>query len=160
MESAGDGASNMESVFRSWRRHENRCHAGVSPTLPNKRGPLVSGPKFWTWRSSIRCIHLQYIQYYMHVVRVLLPLLQFDTCRIFPYLLGLLSQGLHHGGNMRPISQSHNAPAPYPTIHHSEQKCTHFFNISVLNGVLWDMRQVHRGICEIGPLYYCRSYDQ
>ena len=25
-------------------------------------------------------------------------------------------------------------------------------HISVLNGVLWDMGQVHCGICEIGPL--------
>ena len=33
--------------------------------------------------------------------------------------------------------KSHNAPVTYPTIYHSEQKC----DISVLNGVLWDMGQ-------------------
>ena len=68
--------------------------------------------------------------------------------------------------------KSHDALVPYPTIHHSEQKCSHFCSewcivvygqvhipqytiqnrnvyISVPNGVLWDMQQVHCGICEI-----------
>ena len=35
--------------------------------------------------------------------------------------------------------KSHNAPIWHPTVH-----------ISVLNGVLWDMGQVHWGIYEIG----------
>ena len=42
-----------------------------------------------------------------------------------------------------PISQIDNGLVPYPTIHHSEQ-------ISVLNGVLWDVMQVRCGMCEIG----------
>ena len=33
-----------------------------------------------------------------------------------------------------------NAPVPHPTMHHSEQKCAH------MNGVLWDVEQVHCGI--------------
>ena len=34
-------------------------------------------------------------------------------------------------------------------------------HISVLNGALWDMRQVHCGICEIGPyLHYLWWYQQ
>ena len=66
--------------------------------------------------------------------------------------------------------KSHNAPVPYPMMHHSEQKCAHFcytnptmhlshipqytiqnrnVHISVLNGALWDMKQVHCGICEL-----------
>ena len=49
------------------------------------------------------------------------------------------------------IDKSHNAPLPYPTMHHSEQNV----HISVLNGVfLWDMGQVHHGICEIGLLRF------
>ena len=44
--------------------------------------------------------------------------------------------------------KSQNAPVPYPTILHSEQKCAHF----CLNGALWDMEQVHSGICELGQL--------
>ena len=45
--------------------------------------------------------------------------------------------------HLRPTSQSHNAPVPYPTMCHSEQRCVHLC-------VLWDMRQVHCGICEFG----------
>ena len=41
--------------------------------------------------------------------------------------------------------KSHNAPDPYPTMHHSEQKCAHFcsewFNVGYGTGALW--------ICEI-----------
>ena len=44
---------------------------------------------------------------------------------------------------------SQNAPVPYPTMLHSEQKCVH---ISVLNEALWDMEQVHSGIYEQGQL--------
>ena len=46
------------------------------------------------------------------------------------------------------ISQSHkfhNAPVPYPKIHHLEY-------ISVHNGVLWDIGQVNREICETSLL--------
>ena len=49
------------------------------------------------------------------------------------------------------IEQSHkfhNAPVPYPTILHSEQKCAQF----VLHCMLWDMGQLYSGICEIGLL--------
>ena len=48
--------------------------------------------------------------------------------------------------------RSHDAPAPCPSIYHSEMN-------SVLNGVLWDMGQVHCGICEIGllPLHNCTT---
>ena len=41
-------------------------------------------------------------------------------------------------------SISHNAQIPYPTMLHSEQ--------NVLNGALWDMEQVHSGICDLGQL--------
>ena len=37
------------------------------------------------------------------------------------------------------INKSHNATVPYPYVH-----------ISVLNSTLWDMEQMHCGICEIG----------
>ena len=41
--------------------------------------------------------------------------------------------------------QSHNASVPYPTIHHfGTEMCTFLFQ----SGVLWDMEQVHYGICE------------
>ena len=39
--------------------------------------------------------------------------------------------------------KSHSAPVQYPTIHQSKQNV----HISVLNGVLWDMEQVHCGMC-------------
>ena len=32
-------------------------------------------------------------------------------------------------------------------------------NISVLNGILWDMEQVHSGICEIGLLQKIDRYN-
>ena len=48
-----------------------------------------------------------------------------------------------------PIIKSHNAPVQYHTIHHSEQNVL----ISVLNVALWDIGQVHCGICEIGLLF-------
>ena len=39
--------------------------------------------------------------------------------------------------------KSHNAPAPYPTMHHSEQKCTHFCSewciVGYGTGALWDL---------------------
>ena len=39
--------------------------------------------------------------------------------------------------------KSQNAPVPYPAAFHSEQKCIHF-------GALWDLDQVHSGVCELG----------
>ena len=44
------------------------------------------------------------------------------------------------------IRKSYNASVPYPTI--TRLKIN--MHISVLNGALWDMGQVHCGICEIG----------
>ena len=45
-----------------------------------------------------------------------------------------------------PIHQSHkshNAPVPYPTMHHSEQKCSHFCSecwiVGYGTGELWDL---------------------
>ena len=46
------------------------------------------------------------------------------------------------------IHKSQNTPVPYPTMLHSEQKCAHF------DGALWDMEQVHSGICAIGLLHW------
>ena len=47
----------------------------------------------------------------------------------------------------RPISLSHDAPAPYPTIHHIEtEMCIFLFP----NGAMWDRGQVHFGVCVIG----------
>ena len=46
------------------------------------------------------------------------------------------------------IYKSQNAPGPYPTIHHSEQKCAHF--CSELCTVGYRANAI--GICEIGPL--------
>ena len=41
------------------------------------------------------------------------------------------------------IHKSHNAPVPYPTIHHSEQKCAHFcsewFIVGYGTGALWNL---------------------
>ena len=43
----------------------------------------------------------------------------------------------------------HNAPVPYPTMHHfGTEMCAFLFQ----NGVLWDMGQVYSRICEIGLL--------
>ena len=49
---------------------------------------------------------------------------------------------------MDQFHKSQNAHVPYPTMLHSEQKYAH----SVLNGALWDMEQMHYGICELGHL--------
>ena len=39
--------------------------------------------------------------------------------------------------------KSHNAPVPYPTMHHSEQKCAHFCSewciVGYGTGALWDL---------------------
>ena len=41
------------------------------------------------------------------------------------------------------IHKSHNAPVPYPTMHHSEQKCAHFCSqwwiMGYGKGALWEM---------------------
>ena len=43
-----------------------------------------------------------------------------------------------------PIHKSQNALVPYPTIHHSEQKCVHFCSewciVGYGTGALWDLR--------------------
>ena len=40
-------------------------------------------------------------------------------------------------------NKSHNVPVPYPTMHHSEQKCVHFcFDLCIVGygtGALWDL---------------------
>ena len=46
------------------------------------------------------------------------------------------------------IHKSQNAPVPYPTILHSEQKCVHFCS----EWSIVDMKQEHSWICEIGIL--------
>ena len=42
------------------------------------------------------------------------------------------------------IHKSHNAPVPYPTMHHSEQKCAHFCSewciVGYGTGALWDLK--------------------
>ena len=43
--------------------------------------------------------------------------------------------------------KSHNAPVPYATIHHIG---TEIYTFLFQGGVLWDMEQMHHGICEIG----------
>ena len=43
------------------------------------------------------------------------------------------------------IHKFHNAPVPYSTVHHSEQKCAHFSS----EWCIVDTEQVHCGICEI-----------
>ena len=43
--------------------------------------------------------------------------------------------------------KSHSAPVSYPKMHHIEtEMCTFLFQ----SDALWDMGQVHCGICEIG----------
>ena len=47
------------------------------------------------------------------------------------------------------IHKSHNAPVPYPTMHHSEQKCAHFCSewcmVGYGTGVLWHLWLVYLG---------------
>ena len=46
------------------------------------------------------------------------------------------------------IRKSHNAPVPYPKIHNSEQKCTHFRSEWCIVGygtcALWNLRSILR----------------
>ena len=48
--------------------------------------------------------------------------------------------------------KSHNVPCP--TIHHSKQKC------SILNDILWNMGQMHCGICKIYGLVIATGRDR
>ena len=45
------------------------------------------------------------------------------------------------------IQKSHNAPVPYPTMHHSEQKYAHFCSewciVGYGTGAVWDLRLVY-----------------
>ena len=51
------------------------------------------------------------------------------------------------GGNIDPLHKSHNAPGPYPTVHHfATEMCTFLLQ----NGALWDICPMHCGICEMG----------
>ena len=43
------------------------------------------------------------------------------------------------------LLKSHNAPVPYPTMHH-------FVTEMLQNGALWDICLMHHGICVMGPL--------
>ena len=56
---------------------------------------------------------------------------------------------LHFSGIPLLQDKSHNAPISYPTIQYiAAEMCTFLFQSSVL----WDMRQMGRGLCEIGRL--------
>ena len=50
---------------------------------------------------------------------------------------------LHSVWVMGLIHKSHSAPVPYPTMHHSEQKCAHFCSdwciLGYGTGALWDL---------------------
>ena len=50
----------------------------------------------------------------------------------------------HQKNNPDQYPKSHNEPVPYPTIHHSEQRCAHFCSewciVGYVTGVLWDLR--------------------
>ena len=46
------------------------------------------------------------------------------------------------------LRKSHNAPVPYPTVHHFvTEMCAHF---CYKNDALWDIGLMHCGICEMG----------
>ena len=49
------------------------------------------------------------------------------------YDMGHVTGYIEYVRRMEQSHKSHNAPVPYPTMHHSEQKCAH----SVMNGALW-----------------------
>ena len=53
-----------------------------------------------------------------------------------------------------PADKSHNAPVPYPTMHHSEQKCAHFCSecciVGYVTGSSWDF--------VISPILGTRTY--
>ena len=52
-------------------------------------------------------------------------------------------------GSIDPSHKSHTALARYPTVHHFvTDMCTFLLQ----NGALWDMEQVHSGICELGHI--------
>ena len=48
-------------------------------------------------------------------------------------------------GTIDQFHKSQNAPVSYPIMLHSEH--------SILNGALWDMEQVHSGVCDLGQLH-------
>ena len=60
----------------------------------------------------------------------------------------------HDTSNLVTLEPSHSAWDKYPTIHHFvTEMCTHV-HISVTNCcMLWDMVQMHSGICEMGLVY-------
>ena len=52
--------------------------------------------------------------------------------------------------------KSHNAPVPYPTMHHFvTEMCTFLLQ----NGALWDIYPMHYGICEMSLLHWSMDSD-
>ena len=74
---------------------------------------------------------------------VVLLLLEDIFEEVFIYLLRdrIISSNCVHRFDL--ICKSHNAPVPYPTMHHSEQKCAHFCSewciMGYGRGALWDL---------------------
>ena len=56
--------------------------------------------------------------------------------------------------NVDLIHKSHNAPLPYPTMHYFITEMCTCVHILLQNCELWDMGEVHCGICEMGILCY------
>ena len=68
------------------------------------------------------------------------------TCRLQGWQ-NLCSNSTQWSFTIVQIHKSHNAHVPYPTIHHfGTEMCAFLFQ----SGALWDMGQMHCGICEIG----------
>ena len=67
-----------------------------------------------------------------------------------PNFNGGFAQSLGRGRVIDQPHKSGNALVPYPTMHHQNGNDHINVNISVLNCALWNMGQVHCGICEFG----------
>ena len=78
----------------------------------------------------------------------------------------------HHGSMTSTVrggyrnNKYHNSLVPYPTIHHSEQKYSHFCSVCEIRNKYvpisgmdwWDTGQGHCGICEIDLLWIINVY--
>ena len=70
------------------------------------------------------------------------------------FLLGVITHpcpNLNSNQAIDVIHKSHNALVPYPTMQHSEQKCTHFCSEWCI--VEYGTGALHDGICEMVPLH-------
>ena len=124
------------SWYQSWYEFQNYQ---FKITVPSPRSTESDACDFWWWSddSMGRIIIRPYWHKLLHSPSLGPP-------------------GPDSGYEIRPSRdqshKSHNAPVPYPTMHHSEQKCAHFcsewYIVAYGTGALWDLWIWSIGWCQ------------